>query len=280
MKRFYPLILLACILVSCRSLVVEERRDCPSFLFFDIANHGRLDSYYRVRIADFTYPENDFLVADTTVVGRIQDKSFYMKVPKSDAVQGFGIAGFDGALIRSGSEVVVDDGKDFVPLFRFQFRTPAREEQVLIPVELSKDYCALTLSFTQTDSFSAPPGLFPFYLIIRSNTVGIDGLSGIPVRGDFCYRPPEEQEGVFRALIPRQADRSLTLEIWAKEGMYVEEGMVSSYNLWNFIQENYEGFSWEAKDLPDLYIEIDFTESKLAVTVQPWISEGGIHYDA
>ena len=76
-------------LVSCRSLVVEERRDCPSFLFFDIANHGRLDSYHRVRIADFTYPESNFLVADTTVIGRIQDKSFYMKVPKSDAVQGF-----------------------------------------------------------------------------------------------------------------------------------------------------------------------------------------------
>ena len=267
-------------LVSCRSMVVEERRNCPSFLFFDIANHGRLDSYHRVRIADFTYPENDFLLADTTVVGRIQDKSFYMKVPKSDAVQGFGIAGFDGALIRHGSEVVVDDGKDFVPLFRFQFRTPAREEQVLVPVELSKDYCALTLRFSRTDSFSAPKGVFPFYLLIRSQTVGIEGLSGNPIRGDFQYRPPEEQEGVFRAIVPRQADRSLTLEIWAKEGLYVEEGLVGSYNLWNFIQESHEGFSWEAKDLPDLDIEIDFTESKLAVTVQPWISEGGIHYDA
>lgn len=267
-------------LVSCRSLVVEERRNCPSFLFFDIANHGRLDSYHRVRIANFTYPESDLLVADTTVVSRIQDKSFYMKVPKSDAIQGFGIAGFDGALIRGGSEVVVDDGKDFVPLFRFQFRTPAREEHVLIPVELSKDYCAITLQFTHTDSFSAQQGAFPFYLIIRSNTVGIDGLSGIPVRGDFHYRPQEEQEGVFRVLVPRQADRTLALEIWAKEGQYVEEGMVGSYNLWTFIQDNCEGFSWEARDLPDLYIEIDFTESKLAVTLQPWISEGGIHYDA
>lgn len=280
MKRFYPLILLAGLLVSCRSLVLEERRNCPSFLFFDIANHGRLDSYHRVRIADFTYPESDFLVADTTVVGCIQDRSFYMKVPKSDAVQGFGIAGFDGARIRHGSEVVVDEGKDFVPLFHFQFRTPARDEQVLIPVELSKDYCAITLQFARTDSFSGPEGVFPFYLLLKGNTVGLDGLSGNPVRGDFQYMPPEEQEGIFHVRVPRQADRSLRLEIWAREGQYVEEGLVGSYNLWNFIQESSEGFSWEAKDLPDLYILIDFTENKLAVTVRPWIPDGGIHYDA
>ena len=279
MKHGYPLILLACLLVSCRSLVLEERESCPSFLFFDIADHDRLDSYHRVRIADFTYPEKQLLTADTTVVSRIQDKSFYMKVPKSDAVQGYGIAGFDGAQIRHGSEVVVDDGNEFVPLFRFQFRTPARQEQVLIPVELSKDYCAITLRFTRTDSFSAPEGLFPFYLMVRGNTVGIDGLSGLPVPGDFQCRPREEQEGVFRVLVPRQADRTLTLEIWAKEGLYVEEGLIDRYNLWPFIQKE-GGFSWDARNLPDLHIDIDYTENKLAVSVQPWTSNGDIQYDA
>ena len=266
-------------LVSCRSLVLEERKGCPSFLFFDIANHDRLDSYHRVRIADFTYPGNDFLAADTTVVSRIQDRTFFMKVPKSDALEGFGIAGFDGAHIRHGSEVVVDDGEEFVPLYRFHFRTRTLEENVLVPVELCKDYCAITLKFLRNDSFSTQPGLFPFYLRIVSNTVGIDGLSGRPIRGDFDFLPQEQQEGVFQVLVPRQADRTLTMEIWAKEGQYIEEGLISSYNLWPFIQKNIP-FNWDDKDLPDLYIELDYTENNLEITVQPWVPENSIRYDA
>lgn len=279
MKRVLPLLLaLAGLATSCRSLILEDRMVCPSFLFFDIDNPGPLESYNRVRIASFSYPETNLTLADTTVLRRIQDKDYYMKVPKADAVQGFGVAGFDGALVRNGSEVVVEPGENYVPLFRFSYRTPALEEKVLIPVELFKDYCRITLQFTRSDAFSCAQGLFPFYLVVSGNTVGIDGLSGLPVRGSFRYTPEEEQEGRFQVLVPRQADRTLQIEIWAKEGQYIEEGLLDTYNLWQLIQTD-DRFSWDARNLPDLYILLDYTENKVEITVEPWIKEGSLSYD-
>ena len=270
MKRLITLLGAGSILLSCHNLVLENRENCPSLLLFDIENAEAFDGVNRVHIAAFSEPESLFLEADTTMVTDIQDQSFYMKVKKSESVMGYGVMGYEGARQEGDFCWVVDRGEDYVPLFRFAYeKVPAREESVLIPVEFVKDFTRVTLRFVNFDVFENAYGRLPFHLCVSGNTVGINATTGIPVKGDFRYELQEEAQGVFHFIVPRQADRSLTLELFGIPELGQEEGLVDSFNLWTLFRQQ-EDFSWEAKNLPDVYLEFDYTQVQLRITVSPW----------
>jgi len=270
MKRLITLLGAGSILLSCHNLVLENRENCPSLLLFDIENAEAFDGVNRVHIAAFSEPESLFLEADTTMVTDIQDQSFYMKVKKSESVMGYGVMGYEGARQEGDFCWVVDRGEDYVPLFRFAYeKVPAREESVLIPVEFVKDFTRVTLRFVNFDVFENAYGRLPFHLCVSGNTVGINATTGIPVKGDFRYELQEEAQGVFHFIVPRQADRSLTLELFGIPELGQEEGLVDSFNLWTLFRQQ-EDFSWEAKNLPDVYLEFDYTQVQLRITVSTW----------
>ena len=267
------------LLLSCHNLVLENRVICPSLLLFDIENAESFDGVNHVHIAAYSEPEVQFLEADTTVVTDIQDQSFYLKVKKSDSVMGYGVMGYEGARKEGDFCWVVDRGKEYVPLFRFAYeKVPAREESVLIPVEFVKDFTRVTLRFVNFDVFENAHGRLPFRLCISGHTVGIDASTGIPVQGDFRYEPREEAQGVFHFTVPRQADRSLTLELYGIPELGQEEGLVESFNLWTLFRQQ-EDFSWEAKNLPDVYLEFDYTQVQFRITVANWEKGGHLQFD-
>lgn len=260
----------ACLLISCRSLVWENRDLCPSMLLFDIENAEAFDGVNHVYIAAYSEPEALFLEADTTIVTDIQDQSFYMKVKKSDAVMGYGVMGYEGALREGDFCWVVEEGSNYIPLFRFAYeKIPAREESVLIPVEFVKDFTRVTLRFLNYDQFENAYGQLPFRLCVTGHTAGIDAGTGVPVKGNFRYEPKEEAQGVFHFTVPRQADHSLTLELYGIPELGQDEGLVDSINLWTLFKMQ-EDFSWEAKNLADVYLEFDYTQVKFSITVKDW----------
>jgi hypothetical protein len=270
MKNLITLLGAGCLFLSCHNLVLEERGVCPSMLLFDIENAEAFDGVNHVHIAAYSQPEAVFLQADTTIVTDIQDQSFYLKVKKTDAVMGYGVMGYEGARQEGDFCWVVDQGDNYVPLFRFAFeKVSAREESVLIPVEFVKDFTRVTLRFMNYDVFEKAYGRLPFQIRIIGHTVGIDAATGVPVKGDFRYEPQEETQGLFHFILPRQADHSLYLELYGIPELGQEEGLVDSFNLWTLFREQ-EDFSWEAKNLSDIYLEFDYTQVKFHITVDAW----------
>lgn len=269
MKKTILAILTTLSLASCRALILEDRMPCPSFLFFDIQNATQFEDYKRVYISALDYHSGELYTADTTVLSYIQEHAFYLKVPKSDATRGFGILGFRDLSIRNSTQLLIDEGNNGEPLYRFDYTVSSRDESATVPVELVKDHAKVRVIFRNYDSFTGAAGRFPFFILVKGNTCGIDGLSGRPIPGPFRYRPEEDAAGEFQFIVPRQADHSLVMELWAKEGQYQEKGLIRTFPLWDMFRQAV-ALSWEAKNLPDIELKIDYRESTCKVIIQDW----------
>ena len=176
------------VLFSCRSLVLEDRSECPAFLFFDITNAEVFDISEYAHITAYKYPDGNLLAVDTTTVRAVQDKEFYLQVKRSDSSRGYGVLCFTGAH-NNGSQWVAELGEEFPPLWRFDYASPASTESYLIRVEAVKDHSVIDVRFLDADMYEGSGGEFPYYIVIRSNTCGIDGMDGSPVKGPFLFEP-------------------------------------------------------------------------------------------
>ena len=126
--------------------------------------------------------------------------------------------------------------------------------------------------------FKSEDGVFPYSVIVSGNTCGIDLVTGRPLEGDFRFVPIESTPGVFLFTVPRQADYSLSLELWAGADSKVgKEGHVDDLILWNALQ-NIDGFSWSMENLPDLTVEIDYVKASVTVLVNDWDLSSTINY--
>ena len=267
------------LLFSCQNLVLENRIDCPSMLLFDIENADTFEGVNRVHIEAYSQKDEAFLSADTTFVHDIQNQSFYLKVKKLDTVTGYGVMGFEGARKEGTFKWIVEEGANYVPLFRFAYdKDPSLEESVLLPVEFVKDFCRVTFRFTHYDHLGTAEDRFPFRLSVKGHTVGIDASSGIPVKGKFRYEPVEETGGTFRFIVPRQADQILTLELYGIPELGQEEGLAETFNLWSLFQEQ-SNFSWNAKNLADVNLEFNYKECKFVITVAEWEEGDNLEFE-
>ncbi len=259
---------LSLLLASCRAVVLEDRTMCPSFLFFDVADASRLQQYARVFATVYAHPEERLMDEAGTSIGYIDDRLFFFTVRGTAAVKGYGLMGQEG-LIRNGSEWTVPIGSDYTPLFRFGYLAEVQEESFTVPVEFTKEYAHVTVQYLGAETFEHAGGRFPFYITVRGNTCGIDALTGVPVRGPFQVTPQETGIGHFEFTLPRQADKDLVLEMYAREGLYEYRDFQTSYNLYEILRDK-GGITWTEKNLPDLNIQIDFEETTVNVGVFPW----------
>lgn len=265
-------------LVSCRSIILEERDGCPSFLFFRIDNESAFQLYERIHVGLFRYPEENLMAADTTSVSEIAGRSFYFDIRNTPAVEGYGLLGYRHCVNESGTLWRVPVGAQYDSLFRFSYRVPVERESFTVPVEFTKEHVKVTLRFIGADAFaSSTGGRFPFDVVVRGNTCGMDALTGIPVRGPFEYRPREEGMGCFHFILPRILDHDLALELYGRPGVAVQEGHTDTFDLWKLLLEK-GGITWQEKNLPDVEIVLDYRDFDVKVNVQPWGSQD-IHFE-
>lgn len=265
------LALSATVTPSCRRFIFEDRSGCPAFLFFEITDSDQFNVSEYAHIAASKYPDGNLLAADTTTVRAVQDKEFYLEVKRSDSARGYGVLRFTGAH-NEGSLWTVEPGEEYPPLWRFDYETPAATESYLVRVEAVKDHSVINVHFLEADRYEDSGGEFPYYIVIRSNTCGIDGMDGSPVKGPFHFVPREYGCGRYRFTVPRQFDRSLHMEVWGRVGFREEGNRVTDLNLWNLLGEH-EAFSWEDQNLADANIELSLAENKVIVTVAGWAGE-------
>lgn len=272
MKRLFVLAAACVCLLSCRSLVLEDRTDCPSYLFFDVTNAALFNPYDRVYTTVWRHPAGDLFGSDTPSLRDIQDRVFYYEVRKTEAVKGYGVLGMERCVMQKGSEWVVPIGEQFDSLFRFSYVAAVEPESFTVPVEMVKEYACVTLQFVGIETFSGAGGRFPFDVKVIGGTCGVDAFTGVPVRGPFEYSPGETSIGRFEFLLPRQADHDLSLELYGREGIFEQTGHIGSFDLYTLL-EDLGGMNWLDRNLPDVYIEIDYQETIVNVEISPWITE-------
>lgn len=274
MKKMLLILGAALGLLSCRSLVMENRAGCPSYLYFDVNEENEPNTATQVHVTAFRQEDNSFMAQDTTTLLAMKDRTFYLPVHKTKGVEGYGVLGFNDLHQSGPMQWTVQEGQNGVPLYRFHYNASALEEEVLIPVTLEKDHSKVEIHFLHFEGFADSGDAFPFRICIRGNTCGIDALSGVPVLGAFRYTPSEEQAGVFRFVAPRQGDHSLTMEVYReKDGELLDE-----FRLWDFFREDVK-FSWEQPILPDFKLYINYSESVFHISVQEWEPENTLKFE-
>lgn len=280
MRKAISLLALWALAVSCRGLVLEDRMECPAFLSLEMANASSFDIADHLYVAAFRYPDGTLLGKDTTTVHAVTDGTFFLKVKRSDTVVGYGVLGYGGALLRDGTDWVVPEGSDYVPLWRFGFRAGAPAETIRVPVEATKEHSRVKVFFKDYDLFPGTGGHFPFEVVVRSNTCGLNALTGEPVKGAYRFRPEERTGGTFRFTVPRQFDRSLTMEVWTREEYSGgEREKVAEIGIWSWAQAT-DQFSWEDRNLKDISITVELSRGGVHVDVVPWQGDGtGYEYE-
>ena len=98
-------------------------------------------------------------------------------------------------------------------------------------------------------------------------TGSIDGYDryGCPSEGAFRYSPRKGDDGSFAVSVPRQVDNSLRLEV--NDGMDV----LKVFALGEYLHMS--GFDWEAGDLEDVTVSIDYSLTRLSLIVEGWDEE-------
>ena len=267
MRKTVLILVSALAAVSCRLAVMEDREECPSLLYFQVFNAGAFGNVDRVHVDAFSYPGQSPLCSDTTTIRALEGHSFCLSILRADAVRGSGVLGYRRCHPDDNGKWTVEPGSGFDSLFRFSYLTFVEPESFTVPVEFVKEYSNVTLEFISADDTR-----FPFDVVIRSGTCGLDALTGEPVKGDFYCQANEGPDGLFHCLLPRQADDSLVLELYGRPGLYPVEGLAHSFNLGAVLRES-GGISWQEKNLPDVLVAIDFKELDLQVQVTPWENE-------
>lgn len=276
-SKFLARLIAVLSLASCRSLVLENRINCPRFLFFDLENGTDFHSYDNIYVTVYNHPEGRLLNNANTTVGEVLNREFYFEIKGEKAVKGYGIIGNKNQELQNDSEWIIPIGMDSDPLFRFSYVSETQEESFYVPVEFVKDYSHVVVRFVGMETFDSAEGQFPFEVFITSNTCGIEALSGKPIRGRFEYSPEEINYGKFEMNLPRQADRSLRLTLSGKPGVYDAPDYMVPFDLWAMLFDQW-GVTWEEKNLPDIEVLIDYQEMKVEVMVTEW-GEENLNYE-
>ena len=254
------------LLLSCRSLVLENRSVCPALIYLDVEDTGGMGKSELLHV-ELRDDSGRIMASDSVSIHAMDREDYCLSVSKSDEVVASGVFTAPGCR-RDGTLCMIPEGSDACPLWRFRANAPGMEEEIHIPVRLTKEHSLFTVRFIAEDD------VFPYYVTVTSSTAGLDVDSGHPVKGSFSYTPPERSPGEFIFTVPRQGDNSLCLEIYTRDpadGGHVDDLLLCS------LLDMVKGFSWEMENLPDIILDIDYARSKVTVTVSDW--ESGETYD-
>ncbi|MCR5408836.1 MAG: hypothetical protein K6E61_07030 [Bacteroidales bacterium] len=262
--KHLPLIALLLVASPSCSLVLEDRQECPAYVFFHRDQDSDPGDFDRVIVKVMDGETMEELYADDLLLEKLCSESYSIAIPKRKELLSCGVS---GARVSSldGNCLVLPPGYQGDPVYRFIKKDRLVGEEFHVPVRFTKEFSRVQVIFKSDD------GVFPYDVVVTGNTCGMDIATGMPIEGVFRYKPPETEPGIYRFTVPRQCDYSLSLELWtapdAKSGQ--EEQHVDDVVLWNALQ-NIKGFSWAMESLPDLTIEIDYVKASVTVLVSDW----------
>ena len=248
------LALCAAILLSCT--VKEDRTECPCFLTVDLggvesaALMGKGVDSLIVQVQ----AEGDFYVREAFHL-RDNVQEYTVAVPKTrtDVL----VACTSGRFVSDAGGLHIPEGSECPVLYLSADSFVADAGEMRRTASVHRNYCVLTVSMKA--SFNAKPR--PYRITLEGNVSGYL-MDGSPEQGFFSYAS-SSSGGPCRLRIPRQRDGSLRLEL-----EFPDSGEVRSFSVGEYILES--GYDWNAPDLEDIDVEMDFSRSSLTVSISKW----------
>lgn len=243
-RKILVVLLFVSMLIGC---IKEQRRLCPCRLILDMSS---LDSAL-VSEAKVTVSTTDGYTCDTLCLSDFTEELMLL-VPRSGC--SLNVYADDDALSEAGKGLTIPYGEQCPSVYMYSAYLDTNHEVVKRSVLLRKNYCRLSICVEDIEHFS-------FSLGVRGNVSGYDA-SGFPKRGMFYCSSFQADSSAWDMSIPRQMDDSLLLEVG--DGTAV----LKTFALGKYIQAS--GYDWKSPDLKDIAVGIDYTRTKLTVSVKGW----------
>lgn len=251
MKPLDALGVLFCVSCLTACSVKEDREDCPCLLMLDLKdNDTTVVGYAEV----FWRPSGGSVFSDI-----IENGSF------SEVYEAFVPRGVVDVMAFSGTDadvwgiegVKIPYGDDCPHVYMHYSKVEAIGESVSEEILLRKNHCVLTINVVSE-------GEYPFALCVEGDVDGY-GPDGVPSSGPFSYVPELDKNNSCEVCLPRQMGSSLRLNL------YTGADVVRSFSLGKYIAET--GYDWNALDLMDIMLTIDYSLSVIELLVSDWDNE-------
>ena len=243
------------LLVSCS--IKEDRGECPCWLTVVLQEGGRLSPDLVMRVWN---PEP---IVDETLHAEDYPAGVERTVPK-------GVVTLSAhsplhRMVGSGSLLLIPDGQECDSLLTHRSVVECLGETARDTVHLHRQYATVFLTIENLEEGMR----YPYDLVARSGVDGFDILEGCPHAGAHSFTLVPRSEGEYAFRVPRQLDGSLTLDL------YLGGELIDSYPIGAHILK--AGYDWDAVDLPDIRIGMDYGRSEPHIVIEPW--QDGAVYD-
>ncbi len=232
----------------------EDRRDCPCVLTLDFSG---VDRDMSDSLSLGVLSADGFLHRDV-VRNTSYGVPYTVNVPKEELwINVYSIEPGGDSVLETVSEdmssMTIPYGMECPQVSFFSMHANFDRETATVPVVLHKNYCRLAITMMYD-------GPLPLQISILGDVCGYD-TEGEPTEGNFLFEPTGSR-GLFYARIPRQTDSSLKLDISD------EEEILREFAIGEYITES--GYDWEAEDLEDVEIQINYTKTLVTIVVNDW----------
>lgn len=250
MSSFVLPVVIAVMLLCAGCSVKEDRTACPCRLLLDFSD---VDPSV-VKSADFHISASDGFVFTGTVESTLYNEYVAVEVPRTlvNIVTWCGAGGY-----ATGGVLTIPYGQDCPPVYMHTSNIVASGESVREIVHMRKNHCSMLINVVGEEYEVAD-------LILHGNVNGY-GSDGRPSVGEFTYRSEPDESGEARAVVPRQVDDTLVLEV--DDGT----GISKRFAIGEYIASS--GYDWTMPDLQDIIIDIDFAITHISLTIAGWDKE-------
>lgn len=222
---------------------------CPCRLMLDFSevDTSVVTSAYLLMTGADGYESADELLPEDLA------KEYIVDIPKTSVNLGV----WSGTEIMDHGGVKIPYGEECPPVYFHTSVVNAGGESVREIVRMRRNHCVMTVKFDWKSVDIQD-------VVLYGNVDGYEP-DGSPSTGDFMYVLDHGRDGGCRAVLPRQIDASLILEV--NDGT----GVLKRFSLGQYIEDS--GYDWSEPDLKDISIEIDIAVLKISLTIQGWDKE-------
>ena len=244
------LLLLGGLLLETACSVREDRIPCPCQLCLDFVGPDIDDGTFAGLMVTAM---KGFVWKDTVEVVKVRN-GYTVSVPRTLLhIRSWIVA--DSCATESG--IVIPYGQDCPKVYMHDSDVKTTGEYIRETVTLRKNHCVLTLT-------TKGEGKLPSHIRLKGNVAGYDA-EGQPLNGNFCCLLKEEGlENGYKAVLPRQTDASLMLEV--DDG----KGNSKAFALGQYIVSS--GYDWTSPDLDDVSVTLDYAMTEIRLVVGGWES--------
>ena len=244
------LLLLGGLLLETACSVREDRIPCPCQLCLDFVGPDIDDGTFAGLMVTAM---KGFMWKDTVDVVKVRN-GYTVSVPRT-LLHIRSWIGADSCASESG--IVIPYGQDCPKVYMHDSDVKTTGEYIRETVILRKNHCVLTLT-------TKGEGKLPSHIRLKGNVAGYDA-EGQPLNGNFCCLLKEEGlENGYKAVLPRQTDASLMLEV--DDG----KGNSKAFALGQYIVSS--GYDWTSPDLDDVSVTLDYAMTEIRLVVGGWES--------